>query len=230
MLLYAVSFVLYSLAPAPVWLILPSVLQAGAMVATFPMGIAYIGDVVEARDRAAAIGVYTAAMGSGFAVGPLIGSVVGSAAGYPAAYAAGAVIALAGAAFALAAIDRTEGRRSEGRSARPPGRSPRAAVLDAPSHDRHGVRRQRRDDDLDDGRDLHVLPRLRAERRDRHGDHRHALRVARDRLRRRAHSHGPAVHPPAGALDTGGGARGRGCSSTSPSRARPHRCCSRCCW
>ena len=52
------------------------------------------------RDRPAAIGVYTAAMGSGFAVGPLIGSFVGSAAGYPAAYAVGAVIALAGAAFA----------------------------------------------------------------------------------------------------------------------------------
>jgi MFS family permease len=100
MVLYAVSFVLYALAPAPVWLIVPRILQAGAMVATFPMGVAYIGDVVEARDRAAAIGVYTAAMGSGFAVGPLIGSVVGSSAGYPAAYAAGAVIALAGAAFA----------------------------------------------------------------------------------------------------------------------------------
>ena len=100
MALYAASFVLYAMAPAPAWLIVPRVLQAGGMVATFPMGVAYIGDVVEARDRPAAIGVYTAAMGSGFAVGPLIGSWVGSAAGYPAAYAVGAVIALAGAAFA----------------------------------------------------------------------------------------------------------------------------------
>ena len=98
--LYAVSFVLYALAPAPVWLIVPRVLQAGGMVATFPMGVAYIGDVVEPRDRPAAIGLYTAAMGSGFAVGPLIGSFVGSAAGYPAAYVAGAVVAIAGAAFA----------------------------------------------------------------------------------------------------------------------------------
>lgn len=99
MLLYALSFSLYAFAPAPVWLIVPRILQAGGMVATFPMGVAYIGDVVEARDRPAAIGVYTAAMGSGFAVGPLIGSWVGSVAGYPAAYGAGAVIALAGAAF-----------------------------------------------------------------------------------------------------------------------------------
>jgi MFS family permease len=81
-------------------LVVARVLQAAAMVSTFPLGIAYIGDVVEPRDRGAAIGVYTAAMGSGFAVGPLIGSWVGANAGYPAAYLAGAVIAVAGAVFA----------------------------------------------------------------------------------------------------------------------------------
>src|SRR5579872_2074533 len=99
MLLFATSFVLYALAPAPGWLILPRILQACGMVATFPLGVAYIGDLVEARDRPAAIGIYTAAMGSGFAVGPLIGSWVGSVAGYPAAYLAGAAIALGGALF-----------------------------------------------------------------------------------------------------------------------------------
>ena len=99
MVLYAISFVLYALSPAPGWLVVPRILQAVAMVSTFPTGIAYIGDVIEERDRAAAIGIYTAAMGSGFAVGPLIGTWVGSSAGYPAAYVAGAVIAVAGAAF-----------------------------------------------------------------------------------------------------------------------------------
>lgn len=99
MVLYASSFILYALVPGPAWLILPRVLQAGGMVATFPVGVAYIGDVVEARDRPAAIGLYTAAMGTGFAVGPLIGSWVGSEAGYPAAYLAGAVIALCGALY-----------------------------------------------------------------------------------------------------------------------------------
>jgi predicted MFS family arabinose efflux permease len=69
------------------------------MVCTFPTGIAYLGDVVEPRDRAAAIGLYTAAMGSGFAVGPLIGTWIGSTAGFPAAYAAGALIALLGAFY-----------------------------------------------------------------------------------------------------------------------------------
>ncbi len=125
MVLYAVSFVLYALAPAPVWLVVPRVLQAGGMVATFPMGIAYIGDVVEARDRPAAIGVYTAAMGTGFAVGPLIGSWVGSAAGYPAAYMAGAVIALAGAAFAAL--------RLTGRQVRPPQGATPGRLVDLPA-------------------------------------------------------------------------------------------------
>jgi MFS family permease len=99
MLAFALSFVLYAVVPSPGWMVPPRVLQAIAMVATFPLGIAYIGDVVEPRDRGAAIGVYTAAMGSGFAVGPLLGSWVGSVAGYPAAYVCGAIIAVAGALF-----------------------------------------------------------------------------------------------------------------------------------
>jgi MFS family permease len=99
MLMFAVAFVLYAASPSAGWLVIPRLLQAVAMVATFPLGIAYIGDVVEPRDRGAAIGVYTAAMGSGFAVGPLVGSWLGANEGYPSAYAAGAVLALAGAAY-----------------------------------------------------------------------------------------------------------------------------------
>jgi MFS family permease len=114
MVVFALSFVLYALAPSAGWLVIPRVLQALAMVATFPLGIAYIGDVVEPRDRHAAIGVYTAAMGSGFAVGPLIGSWVGSVAGYPAAYLTGAVIAAAGAAFGAWRLVRKKIQPAEG--------------------------------------------------------------------------------------------------------------------
>ena len=99
MLTFALAFVAYAIAPSAGWLVVPRLLQAVAMVATFPMGIAYIGDVVEERDRGAAIGVYTAAMGSGFAVGPLVGSWVGANVGFPEAYLAGALIALAGAVY-----------------------------------------------------------------------------------------------------------------------------------
>jgi MFS family permease len=99
MVAFAVAFVLFALAPSAGWLVIPRVVMAVAMVSTFPLGIAYIGDVVETRDRGAAIGVYTAAMGSGFAVGPLIGTQVASIAGYPAAYLCGAAIAVIGAIY-----------------------------------------------------------------------------------------------------------------------------------
>ena len=85
--------------PSAAWLIAGRFLQAIATVATFPVGVAYIGDVVEAKDKGAAIGLYTAAMGSGFAVGPLVRSRVGASAGYAAAYMVGAIIACAGAVF-----------------------------------------------------------------------------------------------------------------------------------
>lgn len=106
MLAFALSFVICAVVPSAGWLVVPRVLQGIATVATFPLGIAYIGDVVEPRDRGAAVGLYTAAMGLGFAVGPLIGSWVSSAAGYSAAYLAGAFIAVAGAAFGAARLTR----------------------------------------------------------------------------------------------------------------------------
>ena len=114
MVTFAVAFILYALAPSPAWLVLPRVGQGLAMVATFPMGIAYIGDVVEPRDRGAAIGVYTAAMGSGFAVGPIIGSWLGSVYGYPSAYVAGALVALVGAGFGVARLVRKRSRTEGG--------------------------------------------------------------------------------------------------------------------
>ncbi len=113
MVAFAISFALYALAPNAGWLVLPRVVQAIAMVATFPLGIAYIGDIVETRDRGAGIGVYTAAMGSGFAVGPLLGSWVASVAGYPSAYVTGAVIAVAGAVFGAVRLVRKKVRPGE---------------------------------------------------------------------------------------------------------------------
>ena len=111
MVMFAVSFVAYAMAPNAEWLFLPRLLQAVAMVATFPLGVAYIGDVVEPRDRGAAIGIYTAAMGSGFAVGPLIGSWVAANAGYPEAYLVGAAFALAGAVFGAVRLVRMKAGR-----------------------------------------------------------------------------------------------------------------------
>ena len=108
MLMFGAAFLAYAAAPSAEWLVVPRMLQAIAMVATFPLGIAYIGDVVEPRDRPAAIGMYTAAMGAGFAVGPLIGSWISANAGYPEAYLAGAVIAFSGAAYGAVRLVRAK--------------------------------------------------------------------------------------------------------------------------
>jgi MFS family permease len=118
MVIFAVAFVIYAIAPNAEWLTLPRFLQAIAMVATFPLGVAYIGDVVEERDRGAAIGVYTAAMGSGFAVGPLIGSSFAAEWGYPSAYFAGAVVAIVGAAYGATRLIRKKPTSSESSIAR----------------------------------------------------------------------------------------------------------------
>jgi MFS family permease len=118
MVIFAVAFVIYAIVPNAEWLTLPRFLQAIAMVATFPLGVAYIGDVVEERDRGAAIGVYTAAMGSGFAVGPLIGSSFAAEWGYPSAYFAGAVVAIVGAAYGATRLIRKKPTSSESSIAR----------------------------------------------------------------------------------------------------------------
>jgi MFS family permease len=85
MIAFALSFVLYAFSPSAEWLALPRAIQAIAMVATFPLGIAYIGDVARS-----ATGVrrsaYTAAMGSvrgGTSAGSWVGSVADIAAYLP---------------------------------------------------------------------------------------------------------------------------------------------------
>ncbi|HYM95972.1 MAG TPA: MFS transporter [Candidatus Sulfotelmatobacter sp.] len=118
MVMFALSFALYAVAPSAGWLVMPRILQAIGMVATFPLGIAYIGDLVEPRDRGAAIGVYTAAMGSGFAVGPLLGSWVGTVAGLPAAYSCGAAIAVGGAVYGAVRLIKKKPRAADGSAVR----------------------------------------------------------------------------------------------------------------
>lgn len=114
MVVFAVAFAIFAIVPNAEWMVLPRFLQAIAMVATFPLGVAYIGDVVEERDRGAAIGVYTAAMGSGFAVGPLIGSWFAASWGYPSAYLAGAAVAVAGAVYGVVRLVRKKPERPAG--------------------------------------------------------------------------------------------------------------------
>ncbi len=76
MLLFSASAVLYAIAPDAYWLFPGRVLSGLAMVATFFIGAAYVGDIVTPEERGLAYGLYTTSMGSGFTVGPLIGAAI----------------------------------------------------------------------------------------------------------------------------------------------------------
>lgn len=100
MLFFAAMSLMYSVAPSPALLFPARVLAGLAMSATFFVGVAYLGDLVSARDRGFAIGLYTTVMGLGFAAGPSLAGIIVEAAGYRASYRAAAGFALVG--FALA--------------------------------------------------------------------------------------------------------------------------------
>ncbi|MBI5029055.1 MAG: MFS transporter [Chloroflexi bacterium] len=100
MLFFAASSFLYTIVP-DVYLLFPYRMLAGlAMIATFFVGMAHIGDIVTKQERGLAIGVYSTALALGFTIGPIIGGMIAAAYGYAASYYIAAAIALCG--FALA--------------------------------------------------------------------------------------------------------------------------------
>ena len=100
MLLFTASSFLYTIVPTPIFLVPVRVLAGLAMVSTFSIGIAYVGDVVTKHERGVAVGLYTTSMGLGFAVGPALGGLVAAAYGYQASYLVAALFS--GAGFAIA--------------------------------------------------------------------------------------------------------------------------------
>jgi MFS family permease len=101
MLLFGFGLLAITVVPSPGWLAIGRVLYGLGNVATFPLGAAYITDVVPAEDRIRSVGLYTTAMGAGFAVGPLIGAWTTVHWGYIAAYRIGFALALGASLFAF---------------------------------------------------------------------------------------------------------------------------------
>ena len=99
-LLFAVACLLFTVPSEPLLLIGPRILLGLAMLATFPLGVAYIADVVPEARRTLAISIYVSAQGAGYTVGPLLGSWLADVYGYHAAYDVAAGIAVATAALA----------------------------------------------------------------------------------------------------------------------------------
>jgi MFS family permease len=95
-LFFAASSFLYTVVPNPYFLLPIQILAGWAMISTFFMGMAYLGDIVASDERGLAIGLYTTSLGLGFATGPLIGGTVAATYGYRASYRVAAVVALLG--------------------------------------------------------------------------------------------------------------------------------------
>lgn len=96
MLLFAISSYLFTVVQVPVLFLPVRVMVGLAMVSTFFVGVAYIGDVVVPEERGAAVGLYATFMGTGFAVGSALGGQVTAVAGYQAACLLASGVAMAG--------------------------------------------------------------------------------------------------------------------------------------
>jgi MFS transporter, DHA1 family, multidrug resistance protein len=98
---FALSMALFAVAPSPAFLIPGRLLLGAAMVASFWIAAAYLGDIVAPSERGLAFGLLTTSMGLGFAVGPLVGGLVAEWIDIRAAYALGALVGVAGVAVVV---------------------------------------------------------------------------------------------------------------------------------
>jgi MFS family permease len=100
------SCALFTFPSDPFLLLIPRVLFALAILSTFPLGIAYIGDFVRRERRTLAISIYVSAQGLGYAVGPIAGSWLADSFGYVTTYWIAATLALATAGLATIRLRR----------------------------------------------------------------------------------------------------------------------------
>jgi len=105
---FALAMLLFAIAPGPGWLVPGRLMLGAAMVGSFWIAAAYMGDVVTPAERGMAFGLLTTAMGLGFAVGPLVGGVIADSAGIRWAYAVAAIVGAAGVVVVLTVL---RGRR-----------------------------------------------------------------------------------------------------------------------
>jgi MFS family permease len=73
---FLLAMLAFAVADGPWMIAVGRVLQGIAVVATFQIGAAYLGDITAPGQRAVAFGSYTTAMGLGFTVGPLVGGAI----------------------------------------------------------------------------------------------------------------------------------------------------------
>lgn len=93
---FALAMLVLVMADSMAMLALARVLFGMATIATFTVGAAYIGDVIQPHERGAAFGLYATSMGAGAAVGPLVSGAAQPLGGIAGGYMAGMGIGLVG--------------------------------------------------------------------------------------------------------------------------------------
>ena len=106
MLVWAASLITFAVVDHPYLLFPGRVLMGAAIILTFGIGAAYLGDITSGEERGPAFGLYSTAMGLGFAVGPLIGGPIANSFGIEWSYVFGAGVAIAGFLFGLRFLPR----------------------------------------------------------------------------------------------------------------------------
>lgn len=101
MLVWAAALITFAIVDHPYLLFPGRVLMGAAIILTFGIGAAFLGDITSGDERGPAFGLYASAMGLGFAVGPLFGGPIADNFGIQWSYAFGACIAIAGFIFGL---------------------------------------------------------------------------------------------------------------------------------
>ena len=123
MVCFALAMALFAAAPSPLFLIPGRFVLGLALVASFWIAAALLGDIVSGAERGLAFGLLTTSMGLGFALGPLLGGWIGDAAGTRSTYGAAALVGL----LALPIV----GTVLRGRGSRPDGvAGPRVSIWD----------------------------------------------------------------------------------------------------
>jgi MFS transporter, DHA1 family, multidrug resistance protein len=101
MIVWTVALISFAIVDHPYLLFPGRILMGAAIILTFGIGAAYMGDITSGEERGPAFGLYATAMGLGFAVGPLIGGPIADNFGIEWSYAFGAMVAIAGFFFGL---------------------------------------------------------------------------------------------------------------------------------
>lgn len=101
MLVWTAALSTFAIVDHPYLLFPGRVLMGAAIILTFGIGAAYMGDITSGEERGPAFGLYATALGLGFAVGSLIGGPISDNFGIAWSYGFGTFIAIAGFFFGL---------------------------------------------------------------------------------------------------------------------------------